>query len=413
MKLQGIKYLTAIALLLAAGSCPAVRLSLEECFELAEGRNPSLRAAMTDTERAATLVGTAFDAPNTGIQLSQDATDGGGMENGLTFSQEFEFPTIYVARRRLLKAEHTLACDSLNLRRTELRGEIASAYYSLLYCHSRVDALRRQSGRYAGFVSVARARYEAGETSRLECLNAENLFSRVEMELRNAETLERNKLALLSSLIGVEGPVDPVEDGLPVLDDSSVVADILPEESPVGALAAAEVERSRRSLGLARQEFLPGLFVSATSQLLISGFNPYHVDRPRFTQGNFMGFQVGVTVPLFFGAKRARLLAAGKELESARLRQENAALRLRADYAEAHNDFLNARTNLRYLENTGLERANEMARLAAVSYELGEIDYMEFMQNLESAAAMELDYLEGIESFNQAVIRLHTLKGTL
>ncbi len=49
------------------------------------------------------------------------------------------------------------------------------------------------------------------------------------------------------------------------------------------------------------------------SQLLIDSWDPYHINRQRFTEGNFFGFEVTVGVPLFYGATKAKVKAAQKD----------------------------------------------------------------------------------------------------
>ena len=391
----------------------AQRLTLDECLAMAYENNPQLRSELKNIEKNQLLIGTAFDAPNTEIELSQDATSGGSMENGVTFSQEFDFPTLYIAKRKVLKTDYLVAKDYYHVQKNELCGNIVSTYHSLLFVKHKVKALERLSANYATFARIAHARFEAGESSRLETMNADRLCAKSDVELRNAKAEWKSLCLRLMSLTGSEEWIEPADDALPVLDTQEVTDELLPALTYKGKWLESELLRSQQSLGMAKQEFMPGLFVAATTQLLIKDFNPYHIERPRFEQGNFMGFQVGITIPLFFGAKRARLLAAKRDVEMAKLRIEDANLQMKQAYADAQNEFQAAAENLRYYEERGLQQANEMARLAQVSYELGDIDYMEYMQNVETASALHIEYLESIERYNQSIIKLQTIKGIL
>ena len=51
-----------------------------------------------------------------------------------------------------------------------------------------------------------------------------------------------------------------------------------------------------------------------------------------------------------------------------------------------------------------------MARLAQVSYENGEIGYIEYIQNQEAALGLHLNHLKAINDWQQAVITLNSLR---
>ena len=87
---------------------------------------------------------------------------------------------------------------------------------------------------------------------------------------------------------------------------------------------AARMAASERNLSLTKQEFMPGLSIGLTGQLLIKGFNPYDIERSRFDKGNFMGFEVGVSIPLFWGGQKAKVKAARREVELAEISRQQA-----------------------------------------------------------------------------------------
>lgn len=389
------------------------QMNLEECIAAALSNNLSMQMEKKNLEKAKILTGTAFDAPNTGIELSQDATGGGSMENGLKFSQEFDFPTLYIGKRKALKANYSVAQGEYMEKSNRLAGSVVSAYHSLVYARHKVSLLEEQVALFADFVKVASARYEAGDASKLELLNAERILAKGEKELLDAKLMMDSYCLTLMNLTGEENEIIPSDEELSVLDMPDIKGELEPDATFRGQLRNLELKQSERNLGITKQEFLPGFFVAATTQLLLKGFNPYDVERPRFEKGNFMGFQVGVTIPLFFGAKRAQMLAAKRDVEIAKLRVDEERLQINKEYSEAKNEFKAARKVLDYYEEKGVEQANEIMRLARVSYDLGEIDYIEYVQNMETVSSLRVEYLESIERYNQAIIKLETLKGIL
>ncbi len=64
-----------------------------------------------------------------------------------------------------------------------------------------------------------------------------------------------------------------------------------------------------------------------------------------------------------------------------------------------------------YYETIGLKQADEIIRISQISYKLGEIEYMEYIQNLTMAFDTKLKYLEALNLYNQAIIELNYVNG--
>ena len=120
------------------------RLSLKECVDMALARNLSYKSATVSVSQSKLMEGTSLDMPQTQVSLVQTATDGGGPDNGVTVSQEFDFPTVYVARHKYLKSETELERRKAEATRNDMLGEVWSLYYSLLYAKEVCDIVAAQ-----------------------------------------------------------------------------------------------------------------------------------------------------------------------------------------------------------------------------------------------------------------------------
>lgn len=386
---------------------------MDDCLNLAMECNPGLQASQKRIDISEARIGTSVDIPNTGIELSQNAIEGPSIDNGITFSQEFDFPTVYVAKRKVLKAEAKVSREEYNEANSALRGEVFSLYYSILYEETRLGLLKKEKESYDEFSRISHIRFEDGETSRLEYLNADRMKAKMASEIETAEfSISRLKIRL-GSIMGYDSDFDIKPEELPILEFGDGILAFDAAATHSSRVMNAKIEMNEKNVWLKRQEFMPGLSVSATSQLFLKGFNPYHIERSRFEKGDFMGFSVGITVPLFFGSKRSQLIAARKETELARLQLDDELQRQSAEFKNLTNELAFAGKRLEYYNKEALDRANEMRRLSQVSYELGEIDYMEHMQNIQAALEIELEYLETIEKYNQSIIKIQTLKGEI
>ena len=58
-----------------------------------------------------------------------------------------------------------------------------------------------------------------------------------------------------------------------------------------------------------------------------------------------------------------------------------------------------------------LAKAIKTCRKSQISYENGEIGYVEYIQNLQTALDVQLRFADAVNDYNQAVINLKFIKG--
>lgn len=359
------------------------------------------------------MQGTAFDPDKTSVSLSQDPTSGGSPDNALTLSQTFAFPTVYTTRHKLLKEETRLEAAKLEMTRHELQKSVSSAYCNLLYAMERRRILASQADTYHRFLQLADVKLKYGETGKLEQMNAQRLCRENEIALNNANKDVETATLTLKQLLNTPDEITPAEDSLVIIDSSDVLlGDFNAQETPLGRMLTQQQRVSEQSIKVERQGFMPDITVAARSQLLIHGFNPYDVDRSRFTGGDFMGFEVGVSVPLFYGAQRARLKAAKRSAELTQTAATQQLQQLQSQRLTAQNELKKAQANLNYYTTEGKQQADEIARISQVSYEKGAIGYMEYIQNLQTAVDIRNAYAAAVNEYNQAVINLRYVQNT-
>lgn len=297
--------------------------------------------------------------------------------------------------------------------RNDVVRDISSLYYSLIYSREIYTIVSAQDTLYERFCHVAKARYDAGETSRLEWLNARRLWNENKLVQEKA-WLDYSSLKLrMQTALNIDYAIEPMEDRLAAIEGYIPEDSLHFNQTPEGMVADGRLNVAKRNQSLAKQGFMPTLSVGATTQLLIKGFNPYHIDRPRFEKGDFIGFEVGVGLPIFFGSQRAKTRAASKAIEAEELRMAEDRNKQVSEYQVLSDDYHAALRAVEYYRSTGMPEAEEMTRLSLVSYELGEIGYEEHARNLESSLAVKRAYSDALERYNQTIIKLKHIKGTL
>lgn len=159
-----------------ASSPKAVKiLNLRQCIELAMQKNMDIQVAQKSIEKSRDLEGTAWNLDKTELVLSQDPTAGGSPDNAISLSQTLDFPSVYIAKKRQLKAETQAEKSRLDIVKASLAADVTGVYCQLVYENRRLQILSQQDSVLANYKKIAEKRYQAGEIRRLEVLTADRL----------------------------------------------------------------------------------------------------------------------------------------------------------------------------------------------------------------------------------------------
>lgn len=385
------------------------KVSLQECINMALEKNPQMQVANKSVERAKALQGTAWEIDKTELSLSQDPTSGGSPDNALSLSQSIEFPTYYIARHKQLKAETQAERSKAAVVRLSLENDVKAAYYQAVYQAERLRVLESQDSLLAQYRTLAEKRYKAGETRQLELLSAERLQRENKMEVLAAHNELETAQLLLSRLVGSVETVEPKEDSLLPLDWKQASYNY--SQTPDGQYSADRLKASEQAVRVAKNGFAPSLSLSLRNQLVISSWNPYDQDRSRFDGGNFMGFEVGVGIPLFYGATRAKVKAARKEREMIALEIKEQEQLCQQEYLSALSRMNAAYVRYTYYNEEGRERSDKMAEQGLLEYSQGEISYLEYMNVLQESIDLRLKRASALNDYNQCVLVMEKLCG--
>ena len=394
-------------------SIPGEKMTLQQCFELADKQNLALQTGRKAIEKAQVMQATAWDLDKTEIAFSQNPASSGDTDNGLTFSQSIEFPTVYTARRGQLKAETQAEKSRLNVTSQQLRLEIANVYYAMLYQTHRLQILLQQDSVIQRYCDVAGKRYKAGEARQLEFLSADRMRNDNRLEMTKVKNEAENLQTALMALLNTTTPVVPAADNLVISQRSPMNAAFNYQQTADAQYQKDLISALDQEVKCAKTGYAPSLSLALRSQLLIDSWDPYHINRQRFTEGNFFGFEVTVGVPLFYGATKAKVKAAQKDREVALLAMQQEQREKERDYKQGYNRLQNAIKRMEYYSGENMAKAKDIERLSTLEYENGEISYVEYASALQEAIDMRLKQAEVVNEYNEAVLALMALNNSL
>jgi cobalt-zinc-cadmium resistance protein CzcA len=368
--------------------------NLAECIEIALKNNLQIQSAELDVRQAKALQGTAFNPEKTSVSYEHDPLTRDWIDKKVNITQSFEFPTVYAAQGKMLKEETLLAEKSQLVTQNEITKSVSEAYFNLCRALQIAQLLQRQDSIYNGFIDRATVRFNAGETNRLELMNAQSRYHENRLQLNKANADLSNSQLILQKLLNTKAPLSPPSRGKP----ERAVLNSPPEGELEGAAILEfydqQLNVSKAQISVEKNKLLPDIF---------GGYS--------FNDTRLPGFQIGVSVPLFFGSNRAKIKAAQIRNKQVNIERQQTEQSLQNAYSVQYNEYLRAKESLAYYETAGLTQADEIMQTAQTAYNLGEIGYMEYIQNMQTAIAVKLQYADALNSYNQSIIMLNYLKG--
>ncbi|MBE99690.1 CusA/CzcA family heavy metal efflux RND transporter [Flavobacterium coralii] len=407
---KGTGKLAAIALLLLPFLSQAQEpMTLDQAISTGIKNNGAIQASALDLTRQQQLRGTAFDLPKTELNGTFGQINTRAQDKNLSISQTIS-PFQIGARRKVLMENVKAGELRLGQTRQEVTYSIRQSWNTMLYYMELNKVLEEQNKLMQQFVRSAELKFQTGETGSLENTTAKAKQQELQQQIkRNNALIEAEKLQL-KALLRLEG--DVVVSGteqytatvFASLQDSTALKQnstlLLAEQQVNVAKAEKRAEGS-----LLMPDLTAGYFIqSLTGNQDFNGVSTYYDNTLRF-----QGFSVGISVPLFWGASSARVKAAKTNIE---VQQANAAYtrtQLVSSFEQEKKQLETFRSMLEYYTGTALPNANTISGNATKAYQNGDISYVEYVQGLETALAIRINYIDAINNYNQAVINLRYL----
>ncbi|MDT7830036.1 CusA/CzcA family heavy metal efflux RND transporter [Pricia sp. S334] len=368
--------------------------TLQDLVPLAMENNAGLKAVEFERERTDALVGSAFDINKTEFYYGYDQSNLGSNNQPLDVfgvQQDFWFPTVYFAEKRVNKKNYDLAQSFYEIRRKSLVREVTAAYYELQYAREKEAIYSRLDSLYSDFADQAARRFELGATTYLEKITAQSKRRQISVQSEKAQKDVAIALNGLLNLVQAEEPMEiAVEPVFKVPLENAELAN-----SPELRYYDDRISLAKAARGLEQHKLLPDISLN-----YFQGSNPDLDD-------NLHGYQVGLKIPLFFGGRAARIkaskIASDKALEESR----SYTIQLEARLLELRNELRKYEEAVAYYEEEGTQLSEEILKTANGSFKNGEIDFYQYILSLENAYQIRLDYLDNLNLYNQTVIQIN------
>ena len=121
------------------------------------------------------------------------------------------------------------------------------------------------------------------------------------------------------------------------------------------------------------------------------------------------GFQVGIAVPILFSGNVSKTKVAQLESQSWEEQKLNQEQKMTQFIRQQQNEIAKYQESINYYNTTGKKLSEEIIKVANSSYKNGEIDFFQYIQSLENAVSIKIEYVEAVLQFNSNQLELHYL----
>jgi cobalt-zinc-cadmium resistance protein CzcA len=395
-----------ILFVLISISAQAQTLTREQAIETALQNNQQIKSAEFEVEYFKQMKKTGSDLGKFSAMWMSGQYNTIETDNNFTFSQSIPFPTAIGAHTRLKKEQVTGSQMNLAVVQNTLVYEVKSLYEQLVYQQALHTLLMSQDSLFTDFARASALRYKAGESTLLEKTTAETQLQEVKNQLRKNETDLVILQSKLKTLLKSETTFLPSEELTKLTLSTDTVTN-----NPQLSYMNQQVVIANQNKRAEKSGLLPDITVGYFNQSLIgfqnvSGQEVYYDKNKRF-----QGFQLGVSIPLWFGPQVAKSKAAGFQEEATRKSAEFFQATLIGELEQTQKELEKDEASLQYYETSALQNANLILQQAGKAYRGGEIGYIEFLQSVQSAQTIKANYVMALTQYNQSVIKMDFLLG--
>ncbi len=386
------------------------RLSLEEALRIAWQRNPRLLQARQEVEaaRGRWIQDRALPNPELEVsatELSQGLKGGSTVgDDSIALSQEVDVLGKFWLRGKAGKADYQATQHLLQRVWSEVAFEVTQSYNNLLLSTQRIGVAREVLTLTRGLFDQVQLRYNAGEVLRNELLRAQIESAKGENAVLEADKQITLDTAALNILLGREA-----QQPLTLIDEFTYQPqDIDPDHLLIQALqqrpdlkareAAIRAQRNRWRLALSN--ILDNPTVSAIGT------------RETGETGKEQVFGLAIRWPIpFWNQNRGAIREAKAELTKREVEYEAFKREVGLEVVSAIAEAKLAQRQATVWK-TGVEQANDLARLASQQYRDGDINFITYLEHLATVRETKVAYVDALATYRTQLARLNQAVAT-
>ena len=345
-------------------------------------------------EKTNATIQTAYSFDKTNVYYSYDQNNLAVNNEPLRvfgIQQKFEFPTVYGAKKNVLASEYEKEKARFELQKNKLTLTVSKVYEHIVYLQNQEKRYAYLDSLYQNFSKASNRRFELGETNYLEKITAQAKAGQIQTK---KSQIEKDKLAqyeLLNSLVQSEEKIIVLNTQM-----SPLTISLSSSGKELHSTYLEQItETYKKQLALQKQHWLPDINVD------------YFQGRNNGLSQSLYGFQVGLAIPILFSGTTSKIKVAQLDLKSWEQQKQNEEQKIARYLSQKENELTKYQEAINYYNKYGKKLSEEINKVANLSYKNGEIDFFQYIQSLENATAIQVDYLDTLLQYNNTQLELY------
>lgn len=383
--------------------------SLTQALELANANNKGIKAAELRTKSQHQMTKTAFDLPKTDVSTDFGYLNGPEQKDiSLSVSQSVS-PFTYGKKKNVLHKDYEAAQLQQQGLVIYVEYELRQSWENILFAISKQKILKEQLTLLKDFSKSAELRYETGETTLMESSVAMAKEQELNVLITQNNTFLKNEKSKVKAYLNIQEDFIPAEIEL-VYEPHDPLASLDLSNNNSLMLAQKDVEKLDATTKLERSLLLPDVKLGYTISSESGTFtNSNGFIQTYGKQLRAPSFNVGISVPIFFGSQSNRIKATSYATQQAALEKEYVHKQL-SESVQQQLDIITAQeTVIHYYQESALKNAAIIKDHANKSYKNGDISYIEYIQSTETALSIQMNFLDAVLQYNLSHNTLHYL----
>lgn len=385
-------------------------ITLENAIDAALKNNLELQSQQLNVQSSGILRKSVFKLPKTELNFQYGQFNSLQKDNAFQISQPIPFPTYFSAISGLYREELIGSELQQQISTNKIKAQVKSYFYQLQYLQVAKKQLQTVDSLFNDFVKAATLRYKSGETNLLEKATAETKRGQLSLLLKQNETDLSLAYISLKSLMNVIEDFNVIEpemiDPLNLrnsLDTSHIANNSSLKLMYQQAIIAEQNKKVEKATAL--PEISIGYFnQSIIGTQTVEGNEVYYDGSKRF-----QGINIGLGIPLTFFSNSAKIKSLDYKQQALQKEAENGKLVLQAQLESAFQQYNQNLLHYNYYKTTALPNASILINTANTGFKSGDIGYIEYLQALQTATEVQLNYLQSINHLNQSIINIDFL----
>jgi cobalt-zinc-cadmium resistance protein CzcA len=350
------------------------------------------------------MIATAKPVPPTNVTAEYGQFNSIYADKKLSVVQGFNFPKVYNTNKELLSEQWKASVLNVGVKKAALRQQVAQLYFNLVYLQEKKKLLQKNDSLYAEFFDKATLRFKKGESNIMEKTTAENQRYQIALQLSQLEQdmdIMQLQFQLLLNTTTVFIPTEKTAhlNNLSDMDSAALAA------HPYLQYLKQQQQISEAETKAEKAKLLPNINIGYS----ISSMKGLGADDKAYNGvPQFHSAQLGLNIPVFAGAQKARI-AASKMQE--RIAENDYGLNLKnfqTAYQSAFIQYKKYDEAVKYFESKALKNVEVITATANKQFINGDINYLEWVLLINQAITIQSDYAEAVNNRNMAIIEINS-----